>query len=131
MKNQISVLIIARPCHLRDSLRVLLTAIPQVGQVSQADDGPSALSMGAKHRPALVMLDSDLPNNELVTTLGRIKARWPQAHCIVLVDNVQEQQVAEAARADVVLVKGVLAARLFATVEELLSVGDTHQPGSG
>jgi len=41
--------------------------------------------------------------------------------CIALADDVHQQQEAEAAGADVVLLKGFPAARLIATIEGLLS----------
>ena len=46
--------------------------------------------------------------------------RWPQTRSIVLVGNEQEHRLDNAAGADVALMKGVLAAKLLATVEELL-----------
>lgn len=121
MKNQVSVLIISGSGQLRASLQVLLAAIPQVEIVKQADNVPPASAMGAQYPPALVLLDCDLPHAGPVATLGQIKAEWPRTRFVVLVDDEQEQQAAKAAGADVVLMKGVLASRFLATVEDLLT----------
>ena len=53
-------------------------------------------------------------------TVRRAKARWPQARCILLANDVQQHQEAEAAGADAVLLKGFPAARLVATIVGLL-----------
>jgi DNA-binding NarL/FixJ family response regulator len=121
MERQVSALIIASPRQLRDSLQVLLAAIPGIDHVSQIDDVPSALVMKVNHNPALVLLDSDLSNDELLAELRRIKAEWPQTQCIVLVDEEQNHKAAKTAGADVILMKGVLASKFYATVEDLLA----------
>jgi DNA-binding NarL/FixJ family response regulator len=114
MQNQTSALIVARPGQLRASLTVLLTAIPQMGTVNQADDGLSALTVDAPQDPDLVLLDWQ------AATLEQLQAQWPRARCIVLADDKDERKAAESVGADAVLLKGVLAARLFTTIQELL-----------
>jgi DNA-binding NarL/FixJ family response regulator len=114
-------LIVARPGRLRDALSALLTTIPRLKIVGQADDGPSALKMVAERHPTLVLLDSTLPDDEVKVMLGQIKAERPQTRCIVLVGNSRQQQVAKHAGADEVLLKGYLTANLLTSIEELLS----------
>lgn len=115
-----SALIIARPGQLRSSLQVLLAAIPHIEKVVLADDGPSGLAMVTEHRPTVMLLDCELFYEKLELILGQIKAGGPQTQCLVLVDDEQQHQVAESAGADVVLMKGILASKFYATVEELL-----------
>jgi DNA-binding NarL/FixJ family response regulator len=82
--------------------------------------------MVAQHSPVLVLLDFDLSSSDvLAVALKQIKATWPQSQCIALVHNEQEYQLAKAAGADVVLMKGVPATQLFAIVKELLSRPET------
>lgn len=125
MKGRVLALIVARPGRMRDGLRALLRAMPQIEIVDEADDSPSALRMITKHHPALLLLDSDLPGDEVSTELGRIKTEEPQIRCIVLADNPQQQQVANAAGADGVLLKGFPAAKLFETIERLFPRQET------
>ena len=120
MKPGSPALIVARPGHLRDAWRALLMATPLIGQVHQADDGPSALGLVESLRPGLVMLDSNLPQGGPWTLLQQIKADHPASSSVVLVCNLQEQARAEAAGADVVLLRGFPAERLFQVIEELL-----------
>jgi len=120
MESQTTALIIARSAQIRDSLLILLRAIPGIDCIHCAEDGPSALAMNPEIRPALVLVDYDLPQNQVRTTLGQIKTVWPQAHCVALLDDEQDRGRAEDAGADIALVKGVLAAKLLETIEGML-----------
>jgi DNA-binding NarL/FixJ family response regulator len=124
MESRNSALIIANSAQLRDSLLVLLRAIPQIETVHQADDGSAALAMRPEPRPALVLLDYGLPQNEVHTTVRRIRAEWPGAHSVALIDDEQDRWSAEGTGVDVVVIKGVLAARLIETIEGLLRGGN-------
>jgi DNA-binding NarL/FixJ family response regulator len=115
-----SVLIIARSGPLRDGLRALLTAMPQVNAAEEACDLSTALRMAFERAPALVLLDSVLTGSEVWLAVRQAKAKWPRARCIFLADSVQQQYEAEAAGADAVLLKGVLPAKLIATIVRLL-----------
>ena len=127
MKGYAPVLIVAKPGRVRDGLQALLAAISQTEIVGPADDGPSALRMITEHHPVLVLLDADLPDDGAPTVLGRIKSEWPQIRCIVLADNVRQQQAAQAAGADSVLIKGFPAAQLFATIKRLIPRHETTE----
>jgi DNA-binding NarL/FixJ family response regulator len=118
MTKPLSALIIAQPGQLRDGLRMLLQAIPQV-YISQTDDCPSALLLDTCYAPSLVLLDFDLIQNQ--DTIQAITARWPQSRYIVLVADEQQYHLARHAIADITLLKGILASRLFLIIEELLS----------
>jgi DNA-binding NarL/FixJ family response regulator len=114
-------LIATRPGSLQDSLVALMTTMPQVNAVLIAEDAASALRTMAQHRPALVVVEIDLPTEERCAPIQEIKTRWPVTHCIALADDVEQQQAAESAGADAVLIVGFPAARFIAAVEELLS----------
>ena len=118
--NRMSVLIVARPGRIREGLRALLRTIPRLEIVGQVDQGSAALEMVTRERPALVLLNSSLPFEETWMALKQIKAEWPQTRCIVLVDNTQQQGMAQAAGADGVLLKGFAAETLFMTIDEAL-----------
>jgi DNA-binding NarL/FixJ family response regulator len=120
MINPAWALIVAKPGELRESLQALLMTIPHINVVYQTDNSQTVLAPAIKQHPALVLLDFDLPNGELLATLEQMRIQWPQTRCAVLVDNEQEKQIVNAARADVVLMKGTQAAKLLATVEDLL-----------
>lgn len=119
-ENGASALIVAKPGPLRDGLRALLIAMPEVNVVEEVCDLSSAPRMAFGRAPALVILDSGLASSEIWLAVRRAKAKWPQAQCIFLADSVEEQFEAEAAGADAILLKGVSPAKLIATVVRLL-----------
>jgi DNA-binding NarL/FixJ family response regulator len=114
-------LIAARPGPLQDSLVALMTTMPQVNVVLIAEDATSALRTMARHRPALVVLETNLPAEESCAPLQEIKAEWPSTECIALADDVEQQRQALSAGADVALIVGFPATWFIAAIEELLS----------
>jgi len=114
-------LVAIRPGSLQDSLVALVTTLHQVNTVLIAEDAASALRAIAKHRPALVLLETSIPAEDGQSALRQIKTEWPSTRCIALADDVHEQDEAEASGADVVLLKGYPAAELIAAVERLLA----------
>ena len=115
-----SALIVARPGPMRDGLHALVSAMPQIHAVQEADDVASALKMALEGCPALVLMESTPGGNDVWKAMRRVKARWPMAPCIFLANDVQQHQEAKAAGADVVLLEGFPAGRLVAAIVGLL-----------
>jgi DNA-binding NarL/FixJ family response regulator len=119
-ENCASVLIVIKSGPLRDGLQALLTAMPQIDAVEWVSDLSSAPRMALGRAPALVLLDSGPAGSEVWLAVRQARTKWPQARCVFLADSVQQQYEAEAAGADAVLLKGVLPAKLIATIVRLL-----------
>ena len=113
-------LIAARPGPLQDSLVALMTTMPGISAVLIAENPAAARRTMAQHRPALVVIESGLSTEEGRTAIEDIKAVWPLAKCVVLVDDIDQQQRAQDAGADVALITGYLPATLVAAIEGLL-----------
>ena len=116
-------LIVARPGPLRNSLQSLMRTIPQIEILAETSDPSALLRMGAGIQPDVVLLDASLPEEQVWAALRQIKEEWCHTRSIVLVEDSQQQQEIEAAGADVALLKGYPAAKLIATIEELLFSG--------
>jgi DNA-binding NarL/FixJ family response regulator len=86
--------------------------------VGEADSITQAIGM--KLEPILVLLSAEGPENSNLAAIGSVKARWPEVHCIVLVDTVAEQRAAMAAGAEEAMVKGVRPEDLLGRIERLL-----------
>ena len=114
------ILIVAPPGGLQIGLQALLAVLHDV-DVLVAAEGSLALDVVERHSPSLVILDDDLPGDAALLASNRIKARWPDIRCLVLVDDEQQRQRLEQSSADLLLVKGYPAAKLIAAVEGLLS----------
>ena len=120
MDDRILVLMVVGPGPLRDGLRALLMAIPQVESLKEVNDASSALSATRGFPPSLVLVNADPPADQIWDLLEQIKAEWPQTRSILMVDDTQQQQLAQAAGADCVLLKGVPASKLCTTIKSLL-----------
>jgi DNA-binding NarL/FixJ family response regulator len=105
---------------MRDGLHALVTAMPQIDAVQEADDVASALTMALAGQPALVLIESTPGGRDAWMTVRRVKARWPMARCIFLGNDVQQHREAEAAGAEVVLLEGFPAGRLVGAIVKLL-----------
>ena len=113
------VLVVAQAGRTRDGLLALLKAIAQVQIIGLAKDVSSAHQLAIDHHPGLVLLDSSTCNGTLASAVDQIRSEWPEARCLVLVNNIHQQQRAKSAGADNVLLKGFAATRLFEFVEGL------------
>jgi len=120
MQKRIVTLLIAKPGTLRDSLAILLRALPQLVTVNLANDAASALRILETRRPGLVILDLSLPGAQSWTVLRQIKRRWPHVRCIALADSIRHMHQARAHGADEVVLKGHPAAKLSAVMEKVL-----------
>ncbi len=119
--NQPSALIVARPGDLRDGLYSLLTVTDGITSVLQADTARSAMRLVVDEAPELIILDFDLPRENMVTLLASIKAHSPRSRCLALAEHAEQREMAQGAGADLVLMKGALASELLNSVRELLA----------
>ena len=63
MKPRLALIITKRGA-LQNGLLALLTTIPQISAVLVAEDDAAGLRMINDHRPGLILLDMDLPEDE-------------------------------------------------------------------
>ena len=113
-------LIVAKPGPLRNSLQALLTTMPQIEIVAEANDSLALLRMGDRIQPDIVLLDASLPQHEVWAALKQIQEEWSQTRIIVLADDSRQQKQATEAGANVALLKGFPAAKLATIVEMFL-----------
>jgi len=116
--DQIPVLLVTNPGRIRDGLRTLLRTIPEIGTIYQATDGPSVSQIITKNHPALVLMDSKLFKTDMP---GQIKTISPETRCILMIDNLQQQSMANGTDVDTVMFSGFSAREFLVTVESLLS----------
>ncbi len=114
-------LIAAQAGPLGDGLEALLMTVSQIETVSQVSNASAVMAAVAQYHPALVLLDTSLPDNKVLTVLRQIKANGSQSRCLVLADDIRQQQQAKAAGADISLLKGFPPKKLVEIIEGLLS----------
>jgi len=119
MVQYTTALIIAPPGLLREGLLAALGTLHSIEVVGQADTVSQA--MVVEHDPAFVLFSVEGPEDQSLAVIQRLKARWPAARCIALVDTVAQQRAAQAVGAEEVLIKGVRPQVLLGKIEQLLS----------
>jgi len=117
MNTRIEVMLIAKPSRFRDSVRLLLASMSPIEMIYVADGMDSALEM--KEAP-LVVVDAAVREGGLSAAIEEIRTAWPQAGLIILVEDEQEFQAAQATGAGLLLRKGFASARFIEAVETLL-----------
>ncbi len=113
-------LIAVVPGTLQNGLLALMTTAPLISTLLVAEEASSLSRMVKDHRPALIVMDMDFPDAQML--FKWIKSSWPLTRCILLVDSVD--QAKEAENADAVLIKGFTAEKLFETIEDLSFQGE-------
>jgi DNA-binding NarL/FixJ family response regulator len=90
-------------------LQVLIQARPQIETIHLVEDSTTVLDLSPEILPALILLDDEMPGDELRKVLSQFKATWPRTWCVVFLEAEQDRQQAVDAGADVVLLKGMRA----------------------
>jgi DNA-binding NarL/FixJ family response regulator len=121
MEDHPSVLIVAPPGKLRESLRLLLASSSHVKSIRLADNHLSATWSNLSDGPDAAILALDPFGEETLTILQKIQQNWPKTRTVILVDSEQEYKLVKSAGADVIFMKGIRAANLLKAIEELLS----------
>jgi DNA-binding NarL/FixJ family response regulator len=113
------ILIVAPPGDLQIGLQALLTTHLEV-DVLVTGKGSSALKVIERHNPDLVILDHDLPRNNVPMMIQQIKSIWPGIRCIVLVNDDEGRQKVWGTGAELIVIKGLPGAKLVSEIEEFL-----------
>ena len=113
------ILIVSPPGDLQIGLQALLATRLEVDVLVTAE-GSSALRIIERHNPALVILDHDLPKNNVPMMIQHVKSSWPDIGCIVLVNDDEVRQTIMGTGPDLILIKGIPGSKLVAEIEKLL-----------
>lgn len=69
---------------VREGLRLLLRAAPDIAVVGEADSGPAALALARRVVPDIVVLDLDMPGGDGMTTLRELGQALPDVRVLIL-----------------------------------------------
>lgn len=90
---------------MRQSLQTSLAMYAWITVVAACGDGLTALSQVTQHRPRLVIIDSNLLDEEVKALLTAIKAEQPATRCLVLLQSTQREAPILAAGADAIILR--------------------------
>jgi len=118
----VSVLIVAKSDPPRDSLRILLETKPWISVIAQTEDNTKVMEMVNRHRPALVILDTNVSpdSGDWISILEEIQTKTSQTSCLVLTNTARKQRMAGESGAHPALIKGYPAEKLFEAITEMV-----------
>ena len=99
MEN-VTVLIVDKSAAVRDGLRSILSAFPDIELVGEAVDGADAIDKAEILSPSVVLVDAQLPEMDGLEATRRLKARFPEIAVLFLTVHADYLDQALAAGAD-------------------------------
>ena len=121
LQNQqpIPIALVSRPGIMQQSLRAALAACPGIAVVGSFGDGLTALRQVAKLGPGLLVIDSNLLDEEVEGLIAAVKAEQPTIGCLVIVRSSHQQARMSASGADAVVLRDVSPQQLQAELARL------------
>ncbi len=103
--GKIEVLIVDDSAAIRDGLKSILRAYPDIDVVGEAGSGLEAIIMVEQLQPEVVLMDAQMPEMDGIESTREIKERWPNIKVLFLTVHTGYIQDALAAGADDYLLK--------------------------
>lgn len=120
--------IVSRPGIMEQSLRVSLAGCPSIVVVASFGDGLTALTHVTQIRPGLLVIDSNLLDEEVEILLGAVKSELPATRCLVFVRSSQKETQMLASGADAVALRNGSSHQLQAVLARLAQESRGIQP---
>ena len=118
MNTPIRVLIADDHLIVREGLRMILEARPDIEIVAEAQDGEAAVRLTEALQPQVILMDLRMPGLDGLGAIQRIKARWPQTAIVILTTYNEDDLMLRGLRAGAqgYLLKDVDRETLFNTI---------------
>jgi DNA-binding NarL/FixJ family response regulator len=116
----IPTIVVSRPGVMQQSLRSSLGACGGIAVVASSGDGLTALGQVRQHRPGLLVIDSNLLDDEVGALITAVKSEEPAIRCLALVRSCAQETQMLASGADAVAHRDVSAQQLQAVLQRLV-----------
>lgn len=104
-RSPVPIVLVSRPGVMRQSLRATLSAYPYLLVLASAGDGLTALNLVQRHQPQLLVIDSNLLDEEVEALLVAVKRTVPPPNCLACAHSSQRTAPLLAAGADAVILR--------------------------
>jgi DNA-binding NarL/FixJ family response regulator len=101
-QHPVPTIIVSRPGIMQQSLRSSLGSCDRIAVIASSGDGLTALCQVRKHRPGMLVIDSNLLDEEVEALISATKTEQPAIRCLVFVRSSQHETRVLAAGADAV-----------------------------
>lgn len=115
--QKVATVLVSRPGIRREALRAVLATVPWLEIGGTAGDGLTAINLVRLHRPTLLVVDSNLLEDEILALVKQVKESWDHIRCLVFTDTASQQQKVLAGGADAALGRDGSARQLHETLE--------------
>jgi len=82
--EQITTMIVDDHALLREGLREILEAQDDISVVAEAGDSATAVQLAVEKRPNVILLDVEIPGEDVTTTVSRLRSLAPSSKVIIL-----------------------------------------------
>jgi CheY-like chemotaxis protein len=119
----ISVLLVDDHAVVREGLRNVLSEYDDLDVVGEALDGADAVACVERLRPAVVVMDINMPRKNGIAATAEITARWPEVVVIGLSVNADRgnQEAMKRAGAAILLPKEAAVEDLYRSIQGVLN----------
>lgn len=118
--NRVRVLLVDDHMMVRQGLRAVLDGSPDIELVGEASDGAEAVALAESLRPAVVVMDINMPRMNGIEATARIKARHPDTVVIGLSVNAggENQEAMKKAGAALLITKEAAVEQLYDAIQQ-------------
>jgi signal transduction histidine kinase/ActR/RegA family two-component response regulator len=118
------ILLVDDHVMVRQGLKSLLDAYPDIQVVGEADNGQDAVELAARLQPSIILMDINMPKMNGIAATERIKTQWPQILVIGLSVNASEDNAGamKQAGATLIMTKEAAVDELHGAIQEALKV---------
>lgn len=118
------ILLVDDHVMVRQGLRSILEAYPDIQVVGEADNGLDAVELAERLQPTIVLMDINMPKMNGIEATARIINQWPQIVVIGLSVNASEENsgAMKQAGATRLMTKEAAVDELYGAIQEVLSL---------
>lgn len=125
LSTQIRLALVDDHSLVRDGIRALLSVIPTVIVVGEAENGAAAIEMVEHCKPDLLLVDINLPDINGLELTRRLRDRYPSLRVLVLSMHDSKEYVSESLRsgASGYVLKNAPSREIVAAIEAIANGG--------